>query len=194
MLAILGAYLIIRPNEKYIQSESNIAEQHIKVGMVLGAGITKDGKPFKELQSRLDIAAHALQSGAVNRLILSGDNRFPDYDEPTAMKQYLMDTYGISSSVLQPDFAGRSTYESCQRAAQVFGQKRIVLFSTRSHLPRAIDLCRHFGIEAYGIPGALEANNATRREMQARVKALYNVYIHGEQTILGSPVTMDDTK
>jgi len=36
----------------------------------------------------------------------------------------------------------------------------------------------------------MQINNATRREALARVKALYNVYIHGEPTILGSPLSV----
>ena len=187
---VLGSYLVIQPNTKYVVHDNELASKHIQVGLVLGAGITKEGKPFKELQARLDTAADALQHGRVQRLILSGDNRYNGYDEPTAMKSYLMDRYGIAENVLQPDFAGRSTYESCQRAAQIFGQKRLVIFSAGSHLPRAIYLCRQFGIEAYGVASSVEANNATRREALARVKALYNVYIHGEPTILGSPLSV----
>jgi vancomycin permeability regulator SanA len=184
-MSMVAAYVVIRPSAAYIVPADKLGAKHMDVGIVLGAGITKDGKPFKELQSRLDNAARALQRGDVQRLILSGDNQFSYYDEPTAMKHYLMEHYNIADTVLQPDFAGRSTYESCQRAVQVFGQKRVVIFSAGSHLPRAIYLCRAFGIEAYGVASHAEANNAFRREAMARVKALYNVYIHGEPTILG---------
>lgn len=190
LLAMLIAGQAIGAYRASVLSPQAAAGKHIAVGMVLGAGVTSDGKPYKELRSRLDTAAASLQQGVVQKLILSGDNRFRNYDEPTAMKNYLMQTYHIPASQLQPDFAGRSTYESCQRASQVFGQTRLVLFSAGSHLPRAIFLCNHFGIETYGVASTLEANNATRREAVAGVKALYNVYVHGENTILGTPVKM----
>jgi vancomycin permeability regulator SanA len=165
--------------------------KQVAVGIVLGAGITKDGRPFKELQARLDVAAEALNRGTVKKLILSGDNSRKTYDEPTAMITYLTNTKHVDPSKLQPDYAGRSTYESCERAASIFNVKQTILFSAPSHLPRAIFLCRHFGIETYGISSGLDGNNAGRREPLARVKALYNVYVHGEPTILGKSITVN---
>ena len=192
-LFIVGvSYALIAPYEKYVVNPQagyqQLASNDVSVGIVLGAGITNDGRPFKELQSRLDSAADALEAGRVKKLILSGDNRFASYDEPTAMKRYLVERRGIDADKLQEDFAGRSTYESCERAAKVFQLDSAVIFSAGSHLPRAIYLCRHFGVEAYGVASAAEANNANRREAVARVKALMNVFVKGERTILGSPI------
>lgn len=158
---------------------------------MLGALVWDDGKPAPNLQSRLDVAADALQSGYIDKLIVSGDNRFVDYNEPSAMKRYLVQERGIDPSKIQPDFAGRSTYESCERLAKVFQVKRTIIFSAKSHLPRAIYLCRHFGVEAYGVASTLEANNTGRREPLAAVKATYNIYIRGENTILGEPIVVE---
>lgn len=193
ILSLAVPYAVISPDSKYVLSPNNPKEveaTRAKVGMVLGAGITKEGRPFKELQARLDSAADAVNKGYVDKLILSGDNRFKNYDEPTAMKNYLTTIKHIPEDKLQPDFAGRSTYESCERAAKIFGQanKNMIIFSAGSHLPRAIYLCREFGISAYGIANNVEANNANRREVLARTKAVINVYIKGEPTILGKPI------
>lgn len=190
-LVILATILFtIHSNKKFVLSPDT--DKHIPVGIVLGAGITKDGKPFRELQSRLDVAADSLHKGTVDKLILSGDNRFANYSEPDAMIRYLAEEKGISKDLLQPDYAGRSTYESCERASKIFGLKKAIIFSAGSHLPRAIYLCRHFGIETYGIPSKLEANNSTRREVLASVKAMLNVHVRGEPTILGEPIQMQD--
>lgn len=178
--------LVIEADKKYILSADS--KKQIRVGIVLGAGITKQGKPFKELQARLDIAAKELKAGQVKKLILSGDNRFKNYDEPTAMKDYLVSVKHLDPSKLQVDFAGRSTYESCERASKVFKVNQAIIYSAKSHLPRAIYLCRHFGVEAYGVSSGVEANNGARRELLARVKAVYNVYVHGEDTILGPTI------
>lgn len=193
-LFLLGLLLLvwisytINTNKKYVlEPDTN---KHSKVGIVLGAGITKDGKPFRELQSRLDTAADALHKGNVDKLILSGDNRFPNYSEPDAMIRYLNEKKNISKDVLQPDYAGRSTYESCERASKVFKLKETIIFSARSHLPRAIYLCRHFDVQAYGIPSKAEANNSTRREILAGIKAVLNVNVRGEPTILGDPILL----
>lgn len=190
---IFGSYAAISPNETYIlnkESSQVIQQKNIRIGMVLGAGITHEGKPFKELQARLDVGAEALQKGYVDKLLLSGDNRFDDYDEPSAMVNYLVKVKGIDPQKLQADFAGRSTYESCERASKVFQQKRLIIISAESHLPRAIYLCRHFGIESYGLASQLEANNSTRREALARVKAVLNIYIKGEPSVLGDHINL----
>lgn len=186
---IAACYAVVSPYKKYVTAVSEA--QHTKVGIVLGAGITKDGKPYKELEARLDVAAQAITEGTVDKLILSGDNRFREYNEPEAMKDYLVETKGIAADKLQPDYAGRSTYESCERAAKIFGVQETIIFSAQSHLPRAIYLCRHFGIEAYGVSSGVEANNSTRREFLARIKAVYNAVLVGEPTVLGEPIAVN---
>jgi vancomycin permeability regulator SanA len=186
VILMIVCHLIISNSTKYILPVGST--KHERVGLVLGAGVTKQGKPFKELQARLDAAAKGLQDGQVDKLLLSGDNRFKNYDEPTAMMHYLEQVKHIPASKLQRDFAGRSTYESCERASKVFGLKQTIIYSAGTHLPRAIYLCRHFGIETYGVVSGGDANNAKRRELEADVKAIFNEYIYGERTILGKSI------
>lgn len=175
---------------KYILKNPNI-ENYAKIGIIFGSGVDNEGRPYKELQARLDSAAEALEMGIVERLIVSGDNRFLNYNEPIAMTKYLVEEKGIDESKIQPDYAGRSTYETCERAAKIFSVKKAILFSANSHLSRAIFTCRSFGIESYGIGNNAEANNATRRELLAKVKSMFNVYIYGEKTILGDPIEIN---
>ncbi|HJQ08801.1 MAG TPA: ElyC/SanA/YdcF family protein [Candidatus Saccharimonadales bacterium] len=189
IIVITGCYYAVNPYKKFIVTEENAG--NFDVGIVLGAGVAKNGKPYKELQARLDTAANALNKGIVSKLILSGDNRFKYYDEPSAMFNYLTNERGVAANKLQRDFAGRSTYESCERAAKIFKLEKAIIFSAESHLPRAIYLCRHFDIDAYGISSGLEANNSTRRELLARVKAVYNVKLIGGRTALGDPLPLD---
>lgn len=184
--SVLLPYQIISPYGQYVTSlDSSITT---KVGIVFGAGITYEGKPFSELQARLDAAAAAYKAGQIQYILVSGDNRFESYNEPAAMMRYLINESNIDESKIFPDYAGRSTYETCERARKVFQLDKVLLFSAASHLPRAIFTCRSFGLESYGIANNVEANNATRREFLARVKALFNVYIYGEETILGDPI------
>jgi len=186
---ILGSYLYINTFKQYILQAPS-ASDATDVGIVFGSGVAPNGQPFDELASRLDDAAYHLQEGTVKKLILSGDNREENYNEPLAMYNYLVDK-GIDEDRLQADFAGRSTYETCERARKIFNVDKAILFSANSHLPRALFTCRSFGIESYGIGNDTESNNAQRREALARVKALFNVYIYGERTILGDPIDLD---
>ena len=188
ILLITICYYTINPYTQYIRTPETA--ENIKVGLVLGAGISPDGKPFDELKARLNVAADAVNAGTVDKLIVSGDNRFKNYNEPEVMKQYLINERQIPDDKIVSDYAGRSTYESCERASRIFQVNKLIIFSANSHLPRAIYLCRHFGIEAYGIPSGLEANNSTRRELLARVKAVSNAHLIGEQTVLGDPIPL----
>ncbi|MDO8265755.1 MAG: ElyC/SanA/YdcF family protein [Candidatus Saccharibacteria bacterium] len=176
--------------KKYIIMNPS-TQNYAKIGIVFGSGVDHEGKPYKELQARLDSAAETLEAGIVDKLIVSGDNRFLNYNEPIAMTKYLVEEKGIDATKIQPDYAGRSTYETCERAAKIFSVKKAILFSANSHLPRAIFTCRSFGIESYGIGNNAEANNATRRELLAKIKSMFNVYIYGEKTILGDPIEIN---
>lgn len=188
VLLVLLAYMLIEPYKKDVVSLQDA--EHTHVGVVLGAGVAPSGKPYKELRARLDLAAKVLEQGKVDKLLLSGDNRFEYYDEPTAMLNYMVQEKHIDKSKLQVDFAGRSTYESCERTAKIFGQHKVIIISAKSHLPRAIYLCKQFDIQSQGIATNIEANNSFRREALARVKALINVYVFGERTVLGSRISM----
>ena len=192
VMIILFNYIYVGSNQKYVIKALDrlTVTKQIRDGIVFGAGITKDGRPYKELQGRLDSAADALQAGMVKKLILSGDNRFPYYNEPDAMKNYLVNVRHIPTAQLQTDYAGRSTYETCERAKKIFGLDQAILFSASSHLPRAIFTCRKFGVESYGVAAGANANNAFRREFLARSKAMFNIYIYGEKTILGPKINV----
>ncbi len=201
LVAALSVMIIVLVNYFYVGSydsrtilPQDIAVKNIRVGIVFGAGISSENKPYKELQARLDIAADALKNGSIQKVIVSGDNRFENYNEPDVMRAYLVDERGIETDKIQPDYAGRSSYETCERAAKIFGVKEAILFSAGSHLPRAIFLCRHFGVQAYGVSSGLEANNAFRREFLARNKAVFNAYIVGEKTVLGEKIDLQITR
>lgn len=169
--------------------------ENITVGIVFGGGVTDDA-PLPLVKDRLDTAKKLLDEGVVNFLIVSGDNRTLNYNEPAVMYDYLVNDLGVDPSDVQQDFAGRSTYETCERASKVFGVDEAVLISESTHLPRAVYLCRHFGIDSYGVESDGEASSGLRvgqrwREVLARNKAIFNVYVLGENTILGDPIPIN---
>ena len=49
------------------------------------------------------------------------------------------------------DRHGFDTYESCLRARDVFGLRRVTLVSQAYHLPRAVGTARLLGLEAVGV-------------------------------------------
>ena len=164
-----------------------------EVAIVFGGGLN-NGKPLPLLAERLDTAKSLLDRGYIRKIILSGDNRTEEYNEPIAMYSYLIEQ-GVNAETLQLDQAGRSTYETCERARKIFNLTKAILVSEATHLPRATYLCKSFGVEAIGVKS--EGRTASSlyssqkwREIFARNKALFNVYLIGEQTVLGPSIDL----
>ncbi|MEU1881821.1 ElyC/SanA/YdcF family protein [Streptosporangium sp. NPDC020072] len=117
--------------------------------LVLGAA-APGGRPSPMLARRLDVSAELYRSGRVRTLLLSGDNSRKDYDEPTAMRDYLI-ARGVPPRALVLDYAGFDTWDSCVRARQVFGATKVTVVTQLFHLPRAVTLCRAAGLETFGV-------------------------------------------
>ncbi|WP_424531664.1 SanA/YdcF family protein [Sphaerisporangium viridialbum] len=119
------------------------------VGLVLGAGLYH-GSPSPMLATRLDVAAELYRGGRVRALLLSGDNGRVGYDEPSVMRDYLV-ARGVPRDALVLDYAGFDTWDSCVRARDVFGVRRLTVVTQSFHLPRAVALCRTAGLDAFGV-------------------------------------------
>ncbi|MCX6033978.1 MAG: hypothetical protein NTV38_03230, partial [Chloroflexi bacterium] len=57
-----------------------------RVAIVFGAGLWRDGTATPVLQDRVQTAAGLYFAGKVEKLLMSGDNRFMDYNEPAVMR------------------------------------------------------------------------------------------------------------
>lgn len=165
------------------------------VALVLGAGLRPDGTPSPALRARLDDAAALYQKGTVQVLLVSGDNGTTDHDEPTAMRDYLV-TQGVPTSKVVLDYAGFSTWDSCVRAREVFGVGRVLVVTQEFHLPRAVFLCRHAGLDADGAAGEhpdVDLTSFALREIPADVKAAWSAIAHPSPQYLGPHETgVDD--
>ena len=191
--AILPSVLI-RQYHKYAFDDADqvvkVLTEEPRVGMVLGGGVDNQGRPRPVLAQRLNASIQLYEQGVISRILVTGDNRTESYNEPGAMFNYLV-AEGIPAEAITQDFAGRSTYESCERARKIFNLSQMVAITQAGHLDRAIYLCRSFGIETYGFSaksaGVSPLVGQIVREFMANTKAVFNVYFVGEQTILGDP-------
>jgi len=138
-----------------------------RIGIVFGAGLWRNGAPTPILYDRIATAAELYQQGKVEKLLLSGDNRFVDYNEPEAMRQAALDL-GVPDTALVLDYAGRSTYDTCYRAKAIFGVSRAILVTQTFHLPRGLLICEALGIQAIGV-------NADRRPYPRRAATYWNL-------------------
>ncbi|MGC9502943.1 MAG: SanA/YdcF family protein [Baaleninema sp.] len=151
------------------------------VAIVFGAGVWDDGTPTPMLADRVLAGVALYQRGTVEKLLMSGDNRSPDYNEVDAMRRYA-EARGVPREDIWLDRLGLSTYDTCVRAQREFGIDRAVLVTQRYHLPRAVYIARHLGIDAvgFGVPdwGVYTRSSMVSyslREIPATLKAMVQV-------------------
>lgn len=147
------------------------------VAIVFGAGLNADSTPSDALMDRLTVAADLYERDLVDRLLVSGDNRTQDYNEPDVMKQTLVDTFGISSDDIFADYAGRRTYDTCRRAHELWGIERAVLITQGYHLYRAIWTCQALGIESGGTSATLQPYIKEIPFKIREIGAIYKMFI-----------------
>jgi len=169
-----------------------------KVAIVFGAGLRRDGTPTAVLRDRVETAVQLYFDGKVDKLLMSGDNRFEYYNEPGAMRTYAVQL-GVPEADIVQDFAGRSTYDTCYRARDIFqvtvpSERRPAILVTQGfHLPRALFTCNALGLRAVGVPADQRTYRSFSqliwgvRETFATLNAYWEVYVSRPQPVLGRP-------
>ncbi len=205
-LAIASTALLMTPwLITALQASNNLFDRasvpQNRVAIVFGAGLQSDGTPTRVLRDRVGTAAQLYFDGKVQALLLSGDNRFVDYNEPAAMREYALGL-GVPEEALVLDFAGRRTYDTCYRAREVFQLNAAVLVTQDFHLPRALYTCNALGVESAGVPAERTFGRRSTalfwrlREFPATVRAFWDLYIIRPTPVLGEPIpiwTMEGT-
>jgi SanA protein len=141
-------------------------------------------------------AAALYRTGKVQKLLLSGDNRFVDYNEPRSMYEYGQ-RLGLPASAMTLDYAGRRTYDTCRRAREIFGVREAILITQRYHLDRALLTCDGLGLRVQGVAADLSRYPPVLfaswwvREIPATAQALWDVYVSPPRdVVLGEPVPL----
>ena len=163
-----------------------------RVAIVFGAGLWRDGTPGLVLRDRVETAADLYFAGKVEKLLMSGDNRFVYYNEPEAMRQYAL-KLGVPDEAIVLDYAGRRTYDTCYRASAIFGVSEAILVTQRFHLARALYTCNQLGVPAVGVAASRYRYRRSSmvywqmRETGATLAALWDVHIARPLPVLGNP-------
>ncbi|MGW0433428.1 SanA/YdcF family protein [Micromonospora sp. NPDC003197] len=160
------------------------------VALVLGAQVYDDGTPSSFLEARLALAKRLYDEGKVRALLVSGDHGSWEYDEPGAMRRWLVE-HGVPESKVVMDHAGFDTYDSCVRAQQIFGVQELIVVTQSFHVRRAVTVCRQLGLAAVGVgdDSVSRFDRAWRwgslREYGAAVKAAFDVLSRRDPVHLG---------
>ena len=177
--------IVINDTKTQILTPQTIGDFDPDCVLVLGAGVWEGNVPSPILKDRLDKAIEISKLDIEKKLLMSGDHGQADYDEVNVMKDYAISAGLISSDIFM-DHAGFSTYESLYRAKNIFGVKKVIIVTQKSHLYRALYIAKGLGLEAVGIP-AKEIHYGGDflreiRESLARVKDSLTVIIKPQAT------------
>lgn len=175
---------------EYILDADKVEEDYDCI-LVLGCKVNGDS-PSLMLRDRLWQGVELYNSGASDRLLMSGDHGRDGYDEVGVMKAYAEEA-GVSSENVFEDHAGFSTYESMYRARDVFEAKKILIVTQEYHLYRAVYDARALGLDAYGVIAEPSMNYGGQtyrdiREIFARDKDFLFSVFKPKPTYLGEAI------
>lgn len=151
------------------------------VALVLGTSKKfANGQPNTYFEHRMDAAARLYKEGKIKRMLLSGDNRTPYYNEPADMQKAL-EKRGIPKTVFSSDKAGLRTLDSVVRSNKIYGSEEILIVTQRFHTYRAVFIGQHYGMNTYAfaaetLPFRASAN-LLFREFLARPMAVIDLYV-----------------
>ena len=166
--------IIIHSTESCLYDQVETIPEN-RVGVLLGTSPKlRGGRPNLYFNYRITAAVELFQAGKISRILVSGDNRCMNYNEPVEMRKALI-AHGIPDSVI--------------RAKKVFGQDRFTIISQRFHNERALYIAGRNGIEAVGFNAKdvdVYSGVKTRvRELLARVKVFIDIVVHKGPRHLG---------
>ncbi len=186
-LVLLFATAIRQPYHKLMYDALDEVPAR-RVALVFGAGVWPGGQLSPVLEDRVSTAVALYKAGKVSKLLMSGDNRFINYNEPKHMGEYAQ-ALGVPAEDIVLDYAGRRTYDSCYRAVHIFQVSEAVLVTQRFHLPRALLIADGVGLEAVGMVADrrpyLNADWYRLREVLASVAAWWDVHVSHPLPVLG---------
>jgi SanA protein len=154
------------------------------VAIVLGNRVFSNGSLSRELAARVQVSLDLYRAGKVRTIFVSGAWH-PDvgYDEPGAMAEWL-ERRGVAPGALVLDRGGFRTRSTMADAA-ARGYHDVIVCTQRYHLPRALYLARHAGLNATGVVAAdpirnwMDQAHSFLREGLARVETLGEVALRG---------------
>lgn len=196
LLFILGLLVLFVPRlvtalyaRGRIYTQSEVPAR--RVAIVFGAGLWRNGSPTPVLEDRVTAAANLYFAGKVEKLLMSGDNRFVSYNEPEAMRQLAL-KLGIPYNAIVLDYAGRRSYDTCYRARAIFQVDQAILVTQAFHMPRVIYTCNSLGVEAVGVESDLRIYRKSSvlywnaRELLATAAAVWDVNVGHPIPVLGN--------
>lgn len=201
LLCILSIFICNKVIEVYAKGSLYPDVESIpynKVGLLLGTTPKlKNGNNNLYFDYRIQGAVELYKAGKIKYILISGDNRREDYNEPEEMKKALL-VQGVPEKSIYMDYAGFRTLDSVIRAKEIFGQDKLTVISQPFHNERAIYLASKNGINAIGFNARdveTYAGLKTQiRELFARVKVFIDLATGKQPHFLGEQINIGENK
>lgn len=144
---------------------------------------------------RIQAATYLYFYHKVDYIIVSGDNRNINYNEPIRMYNDLI-AAGIPKEKIILDYAGFRTLDSVVRGKEVFGQDQYTIVSQPFHSQRAVYIARKKGIKAVAYNAEDVVNTFSLeliiRETGARVLMAIDLLLERQPHFLGEKIRIPD--
>jgi SanA protein len=177
-ILLINLYVLSFSTDKILSDIENL--EKTKVWLVFWAKVLKNWNPSDILKDRLIVAIDAYKTRKISKIIVSWDNSKKEYDEPTSMRDYLINNWVLREDIYL-DYAWFDTLDSLYRAREIFWVNKLVLFTQEFHLKRALYISSRLWINSIWVETNLQKyindDYYNRREMLARVKAFLNVEV-----------------
>ncbi len=148
-----------------------------ETALVLGTSPKmKSGVSNPYFTSRMDATALLYHHGKIKKIIVSGE-KSQGYDEPFAMKNYLVYQEGVPENIITEDPKGFKTQISINNCKNIYHQNDVIIVSQGFHNLRALFYARNNDMNALGFDAQDVLSNQSfyrnqSREFLARVSAV----------------------
>lgn len=174
-MALCNAWVFGLTNGRTYNKISKIPPR--EVALVLGTSPRmRSGVSNPYFTKRMDAAALLYHHGKIKTIIVSGE-KSKGYNEPAAMKNYLIYQEGVPEHIIVEDPKGFNTYKSILRCKNTYQKKNVIIVSQGFHNLRALFFARNNSMNALGFdaqdvtkPESFYRNQS--RESLARVAAV----------------------
>lgn len=148
-----------------------------ETALVLGTSPRmKSGVSNPYFTKRMDATALLYHHGKIKKIIVSGE-KSQGYDEPFAMKNYLVYQEGVPENIITEDPKGFKTQASINNCKNIYKKNDIIIVSQGFHNLRALFYARNNNMNALGFDAQDVLSNQSfyrnqSREFLARVSAV----------------------
>lgn len=167
LVVVANLVVVGRTSDALVREIGDVAPA--QVAIVPGAGVYPDGSLGRPVEERVVGAVALYEAGVVEKILVSGDNGTPTYNEPDAMRDAVL-AAGVPAEDVFTDYAGFSTWHTMRRARDVFEVDTAVVVTQGVYAARAVDLGGAAGLEVEGL--VVSEGGRQAREWLARVRGL----------------------